>query len=90
MLALRELVLILEQDKSVSLQTWLFKNNGTNLVKFYYGLLNGTFETDDQASIALYGKTGAAAFHKLKYDLRIQLYDFIPFINIKLKNKGML
>lgn len=88
MLALRELVLILDQDKSISLQNWLFKNNGTNLVKLYYGLLNGTFATDDQASIALYDKAGAAAFHKLKYDLRTQLYDFIPFINIKLKRKG--
>jgi hypothetical protein len=85
---LKELIHILEQNKNAYLQNWLFQNNGTNLVKLYYGMLNNTFQDDDAASIALYGKAGAAAFHKLKFDLKTQLYDAIPFIEIKLKNKN--
>jgi hypothetical protein len=85
---LKELVYILEQNKSTYLQSWLFQNNTTNLVRLYYGLLNDTFKDDDEASIALYGKTGAAAFHKLKFDFKSRLYDLILFINLKLKNKN--
>jgi hypothetical protein len=85
---LKELVYILEQNKSTYLQSWLFQNNTTNLVRLYYGLLNDTFKDDDEASIALYGKAGAAAFHKLKFDFKSQLYDLIPFINLKIKNKN--
>ena len=85
---LKELVHLLEQNKSNYLQSWLFQNQNTNLVRLYYGLLNDTYKDDDAASAALYGKAGAAAYHKLKFDLKAQLYDFIPFIEIKLKNKN--
>lgn len=85
---LKELVQILEQNKSTYLQNWLFQNNNSNLVKLYYGLLNNTFQNDDEASIALYGKAGAPAYHKLKFDLKVTLYDFISHINIKLKKKN--
>jgi hypothetical protein len=85
---LKELIHILEQNKSTYLQSWLFQNNGTNLAKLYYGMLNDTFSDDDAASVALYGKPGAAAFHKLKFDLKTQLYEAIPFIDVKLKNKN--
>ncbi len=85
---LKELIHILEQNKSTYLQSWLFQNNGTNLVKLYYGMLHDTFPDDDAASMAFYGKPGAAAFHKLKFDLKTQLYDAIPFIDVKLKNKN--
>ncbi len=86
--SLKELIHIIEQNKSTYLQNWLFQNNGTNLVKLYYGMLHNTFPDDDTASIALYGKSGAAAYHKLKFDLKTQLYDVIPFIDVKLKNKN--
>ncbi len=85
---LKELVYLLEQNKSTTLQSWLFQNQNTNLVRLYYGLLNDIYKDDDAASAALYGKAGAAAYHKLKFDLKTQLYDFIPFIEIKLKNKN--
>jgi hypothetical protein len=85
---LKELVHLLEQNRSNYLQSWLFQNQNTNLVRLYYGLLNDTYKDDDAASAALYGKAGAAAYHKLKFDLKAQLYDFIPFIKIKLKNKN--
>ena len=84
--ALKDLIHILERNKSEELQAWITKNKGTHQGNLYHGILKDRYKSDKEACDDIYGK-GAdnGKYRKLKGDLRNNLENLVVFLKVKSK-----
>jgi hypothetical protein len=82
MKALKELIDIYTSNNNLPLKAWLASNINANAVFLYMGIARGQWETDADASIALYGSPNSAAYRKIKFDLKAKLLSFMIFTEI--------
>ena len=84
--ALKDLIHILERNKSEELQAWITKNKGTHQGNLYHGILKDRYKTDKEACDDIYGKgSETGKYRKLKGDLRNNLENLVVFLKVKPK-----
>ena len=84
--ALKDLIHILERNKSEELQSWITKNKGTHQGNLYHGILKDRYKNDKEACDDIYGKgSDSGKYRKLKGDLRNNLENLVVFLKSKPK-----
>ena len=84
--ALKDLIHILERNKSEELQAWITKNKGTHQGNLYHGILKDRYKSDKEACDDIYGKgSETGKYRKLKGDLRNNLENLVVFMKVKPK-----
>ena len=84
--ALKDLIYILERNKSEELQAWITKNKGTHQGNLYHGILKDRYKNDKEACDDIYGKgSETGKYRKLKGDLRNNLENLVVFLKVKPK-----
>ncbi len=74
------LVGVVSQQPSSQLQQWLSSSANTKGVQLYLGVLNRQFQTDTDASLALYGKTGEGNYRRTKFQLKGHLIKMLRYM----------
>ena len=82
MKVLQVLVNIISKQPSLQLQQWLSSSATSKTVKLYQGILNGQFQSDLDASLALYGKTGEGNYRRAKFQLKENLIKLLRYMPI--------
>ncbi len=77
---LQVLVGVVSQQPSQQLQQWLLSSASSKAVQLYLGILNRQFQSDIDASLALYGKTGESNYRRAKFQLKVQLIKMLRYM----------
>jgi hypothetical protein len=80
MKSLQALVGVVSQQPSQQLQQWLSASASSKVVQLYLGILNRQFQSDVDASLALYGKTGEGNYRRAKFQLKAQLIKMLRYM----------
>ena len=82
MKVLQVLVNIISKQPSLQLQQWLSSSATSKTALLYQGILNGQFQSDLDASLALYGKTGEGNYRRAKFQLKENLIKMLRYMPI--------
>jgi hypothetical protein len=80
MRSLQALVGVVSQQPSQQLQQWLSSSVNSKSVQLYLGILNRQFQSDIDASLVLYGKTGESNYRRAKFQLKAQLIKMLRYM----------
>ncbi len=80
MKVLQVLVNIISKQPSLQLQQWLSSSASSKTAQLYQGILNGQFQSDLDASLAIYGKTGEGNYRRAKFQLKENLIKMLRYM----------
>jgi hypothetical protein len=84
MLALRELVLIIKNNRLLAPELTDFsKSAESRYSSFFWGIFEGEYQTEDQAAFVQYGKSkNTPAYRKFKKEFKKKLINHLFFLNL--------